>query len=306
MLHTSFLKLSARETLKGEYLRCVIGACIFFIPMYINTLINQLLIVKGLDMGFTGTLVTLIINIFVVDIFTVGFVRSLYRMKEPLQTQTYEEKRYDINLLLSGYQEGTKNTFKTMFLKRLRLFLWELLAVVPVVVFVGVILMMTSRPEIAGLMGELQSAIQNPTDDGIMIVVAYIIENCQYIVYMLLGTYVAVFLFMIPYIRKSYEYAMVPIILAEEPDMPSCEVFRKTREMMHGFRMRLFSVEVSFLGWIILAMLVAAMVGSGMGIYLFLALVMPYMNMTIIKFYNERKAMLAEKANENQEGMTDQ
>ena len=41
-------------------------------------------------------------------------------------------------------------------------------------------------------------------------------------------------LLVVPGIIKSYEYRMIPYLLAEYPDMPQEEAFRKSKEMMYG------------------------------------------------------------------------
>lgn len=63
-------------------------------------------------------------------------------------------------------------------------------------------------------------------------------------------------LFIIPGIVKAYEYAMVPYLLAENPDMPSERAFALSKEMMRGRKWDLFVLELSFLGWSLLAVFV--------------------------------------------------
>ncbi|MCQ2507662.1 MAG: DUF975 family protein [Dorea sp.] len=59
-------------------------------------------------------------------------------------------------------------------------------------------------------------------------------------------------LFIIPGIIKSYEYRMIPYILAENPDMDRREVFARSKEMMMGQKMNAFVLDLSFFGWYIL------------------------------------------------------
>lgn len=56
-------------------------------------------------------------------------------------------------------------------------------------------------------------------------------------------------LFVIPGIIKSYEYRMVPYLLAEDPQMSSKEAFDKSKEMMHGNKWDAFILDLSFIGW---------------------------------------------------------
>jgi len=63
-------------------------------------------------------------------------------------------------------------------------------------------------------------------------------------------------LFVIPGIIKSYEYAMVPYLLAENPAMPSERAFELSRDMMEGRKWDLFVLDLSFFGWELLASIV--------------------------------------------------
>ena len=60
-------------------------------------------------------------------------------------------------------------------------------------------------------------------------------------------------LLVIPGICKSYEYRMIPYLLAEDPSLSSEEAFRQSRAMMDGNKMHTFLLDLSFLGWFILA-----------------------------------------------------
>lgn len=71
-----------------------------------------------------------------------------------------------------------------------------------------------------------------------------------------LYTFLWSLLFVIPGIIKSYEYSMVPYLLAENPDMPSERAFELSREMMQGRKWDLFVLDLSFLGWGLLASIV--------------------------------------------------
>lgn len=62
-------------------------------------------------------------------------------------------------------------------------------------------------------------------------------------------------LFLIPGIIKSYEYAMIPYILAERPDLETEEVFELSRRMMSGEKFDVFILGLSFIGWMFIALL---------------------------------------------------
>ena len=88
-------------------------------------------------------------------------------------------------------------------------------------------------------------------------------------------------LFIIPGIIKTYEYAMIPFMLAENPDLDSRRAFEITRDMMRGNKWRYFILQLSFIGWMILALIPA-----GIGV-IFLA---PYMQAASVQFYLEMKS----------------
>jgi len=59
-------------------------------------------------------------------------------------------------------------------------------------------------------------------------------------------------LLIIPGIVATYTYAMVPYILAEDPEMTASDALAASKRMMEGNRWRLFCLEFSFIGWMLL------------------------------------------------------
>lgn len=84
-------------------------------------------------------------------------------------------------------------------------------------------------------------------------------------------------LLIIPGIIKSYEYIMVPYILAEEPGLSPNEAITRSRHMTDGQKWDMFVLDLSFLAWYILALF---FVGIG-GIF-----VNPYKVATYTRLYN--------------------
>lgn len=83
-------------------------------------------------------------------------------------------------------------------------------------------------------------------------------------------------LFIIPGIIATYRYAMAPFIMAENPDMRPREALRASSELMYGHKWELFCLNLSFIGWSLLA---ALTLGIG---YLWL---IPYVNASYAAFY---------------------
>ncbi len=85
-------------------------------------------------------------------------------------------------------------------------------------------------------------------------------------------------LFIIPGIIASYSYAMAPFIMLENPNCGARCAISESKEMMRGNKWRLFCLDISFIGWIILS---AFTLGIG---YLWLN---PYMEVSRAAFYRE-------------------
>lgn len=62
-------------------------------------------------------------------------------------------------------------------------------------------------------------------------------------------------LLIIPGIVKSYEYLMVPYIIADDPTVDRRTAFRLSAQMMYGNKFRAFVLGLSFIGWEILSVL---------------------------------------------------
>lgn len=67
-----------------------------------------------------------------------------------------------------------------------------------------------------------------------------------------LYTFLWSLLFIVPGIVKSYEYRMVPYLLADCPDMPREDAFAISKELMTGNKWNAFVLDLSFWGWNIL------------------------------------------------------
>lgn len=89
-------------------------------------------------------------------------------------------------------------------------------------------------------------------------------------------------LFFFPGIYAAYGYAMTPYILMENPEMTANEAIGKSKELMDGNRWRLFCLEISFIGWILLAALFTLGIGT--------IVLKPYMEASFAAFYREIKA----------------
>lgn len=99
----------------------------------------------------------------------------------------------------------------------------------------------------------------------------------------LVGLFTALWslLFVIPGIVKGFSYSMAMYILAENPEMPALEAISRSKAMMNGHKLELFVLGLSFIGWMLLCTITCGIAFIWVG---------PYMNATMVNFYNSIKA----------------
>lgn len=84
-------------------------------------------------------------------------------------------------------------------------------------------------------------------------------------------------LFIIPGIVKSYEYQMIPYLLADNPQMTKEQAFEESKRMIQGQKWKAFVLDLSFIGWNILSALTLGILG--------IFYVQPYMDATHAALY---------------------
>lgn len=94
-------------------------------------------------------------------------------------------------------------------------------------------------------------------------------------------------LLVVPGIVAAFRYAMAPYILAEHPEMTANEAIEESKKMMDGNKPRLFWLELSFIGWCLLAGLTLG-IGS--------VFLLPYMQAANAAFYLELTGRLDPQA----------
>ena len=91
---------------------------------------------------------------------------------------------------------------------------------------------------------------------------------------------VGVFTLWIGAIILGYTYRMVPYLLVDYPNISLREAMTVSREMMRGYKWKLFMLDLSFIGWYIVGMMTC---GIGM------LLVTPYIQTSTALFYDDLK-----------------
>ncbi|MBO7640836.1 MAG: DUF975 family protein [Bacteroidales bacterium] len=87
-------------------------------------------------------------------------------------------------------------------------------------------------------------------------------------------------LLIVPGIILTLCYQILPFVLKDNPDLSAVQALKKSREMMRGHKFDLFWLELSFIGWAILAVLT-----FGIGVFW----LEPYWMTTFAAFYQDVK-----------------
>tara|TARA_Y100000817_G_C16823792_1_gene530178 strand:- start:38 stop:682 length:645 start_codon:yes stop_codon:yes gene_type:complete len=85
-------------------------------------------------------------------------------------------------------------------------------------------------------------------------------------------------LLIIPGIIATYSYSMVWFVISDNENIGPLEALNKSKEMMKGYKWKLFCLHLRFFGWYILSIL-----SFGIGLLWFL----PYLTVTMANFYND-------------------
>ncbi len=68
-------------------------------------------------------------------------------------------------------------------------------------------------------------------------------------------------LFLIPGIVKSFAYSMAPYIVYENPNLTANQTLALSRKLTDGYKLELFVMELSFIGWYLLSGLTLGILG---------------------------------------------
>lgn len=288
MYGSAFYKHDARGRLAGCYGAALLGTIIYMIPSYLLYLLNYMIA------RFTDSPVTYLLDIafqiFVINIFSVGYMRFLQNIKPAVDGM---ERRFDYNDILSGYTCGFKNTLKTMLLRDVYILLWALIAFIPAFVYIGIIAFLAVKTDaVANLCNMLLQLAASPSGDMINNIVSYVSENCPMLPAMTMITLIATGVCCVPAVYKSYEYAALPMILADDHGIGVKAAFLRSFNVMHGYRWKYFCIQFSFLPYMLLASVIFTVTMSIPIYYLAQTFFLPYMYMTLLAFYNRRVGVI--------------
>lgn len=106
------------------------------------------------------------------------------------------------------------------------------------------------------------------------------VRNAVSILLVYLYTILWTLLFIVPGIIKGLAYSLTPFIVKDNPQLSPNQAINLSMKMMKGHKFDLFYLYLSFIGWILLAMLTL-----GVG----LLWVIPYMQTSMAAFYLDVK-----------------
>ena len=89
-------------------------------------------------------------------------------------------------------------------------------------------------------------------------------------------------LLIVPGIIKAYSYALTPYLVHDHPEMSEFDCLKRSQQLMKGYKWKLFLLDLSFIGWILLGIIT---LGIGM------LWVNPYMATAHAEFYEKRIAV---------------
>lgn len=237
----------------------------------------------GIDTSDMDSLVSTVLGVMIVAFLIAFVVKFIYDLlfANPL---TVGHNRFYLDARMGNAQVGNVfsqlssgkygNTVKTMFLYDLKLWLWGLFTVIPVIYFgVSFVNTISSAGNMSGSYDDIYSIIMQLLGSFMLALLLYCI--C-----------------IIPQIIKRLSYTMVPYLLAENPQMSQKRAFEISVNTMKGEKAHYFGLQLSFIGWYILAGLAGGIVGQFTGesvgsIVTIIGLVVlyPYVFATYAEFY---------------------
>lgn len=184
-------------------------------------------------------------------------------------------------LTLCSSFPSTLESINTVFETEILNSIWWKLLITPLTTFLALLILPIQYAFAIALLymvrgseaGLLESTMQHTkTNYGRLFVAGIVITTITAVV--------GVFTLWIGAIILGYTYRMVPYLLVDYPNISLREAMTVSREMMRGYKWKLFMLDLSFIGWYIVGMMTC---GIGM------LLVTPYIQTSTALFYDDLK-----------------
>jgi uncharacterized membrane protein len=147
----------------------------------------------------------------------------------------------------------------------------------------GIISLIVSGPLILGLYTLILAISRNQNSNIEQLFQGFQNFVNAFITYLLVTIFTVLWLLLliVPGVIAAFSYSMTFLILVDDPTIAPLDAIRKSKAMMQGNKWKLACLSFRFIGWWIVCALT-------LGIGLFWLL--PYMTVSIAKFYDELKA----------------
>ena len=101
------------------------------------------------------------------------------------------------------------------------------------------------------------------------------------------------FLFIIPGIVASYRYRFAYYILIDDPKKSALQCITESKLVMNGKKLDLFTIDISFIGWYILDLVVVLVIPFPFTVPIVSIWLSPYLGLTRAGFYEDRIVSVA-------------
>ena len=171
---------------------------------------------------FSAALMAFLLLVLIADPLIVGEKRFFIKARKNSKTK--------LGTIVSIFKKGQwANIAKTMLLKNVLMFIWI------IVIIIGFLLCASSVWVQYLNLTEYIKGIISAT--GVILGLVVIALGCIF------------------YIIKSYQYRMIPYLLAENPHLKEKEIFKLTKQMMYKNKWKTFVLDLSFFLWYVLSIL---------------------------------------------------
>lgn len=240
----------AREKMAGKWGKAAIITFCYLLAFFLIGFISGLL-PESMEWLFS-------ILVFVIEIpLSFGYILSLFKLYNAEDVNGFD-------FLKLGFNNFSKSwsVFFNMLLKLL----------VPIILIIISVVVMSFG--IGATIGSSLIALTTYNSSATSIASGAI---GGFVIVMIVGMilYIVSIIFMI---TKSLYYALSYIVLANHPEMTGKQAVEESRKLMEGNRSKLFVLQLSFIGWAILAAL-------SLGIGLFWLI--PYVQFSLFAFYKK-------------------
>ena len=232
------IKANARAALSAHYWPVVgilfVGSIlssvillIAIVPMYVSliteAITNPYGMYAGTSMPFSGaTIATMIILLPIGFIIALLITAGMYNFSY----RVYRGEQPEFGYLFAAFKNGRLGkVIGGTLLMMVFLWLWELVFILP-----------------GSIIGGILMATVNEAVGAIVMVIGMI------------GGYAIVFV-------KAYQYSMLQYLLVDRDDLTVMRCFDETKALTKGYKWQLFVLDLSFIGWSLLAALTGGLLG---------------------------------------------